>query len=139
MTQATAHKGYFRLWQFSDPHLFADTTKEFYGINCHESFQQVLRLALSHSIRADLSIFTGDLVHDGSEAAYRRLVKLIEATGVKAGCLAGNHDEPGLMAQIMVTAQVSCRGHMLHQGWLIILVNTFWPGHEAGMITEHEL
>lgn len=129
---------FFRILQFSDTHLSADIDAELYGVNCHDTLRQVLKHAQEHVGPVALSLLTGDLVHDGSVVAYRRLLQLIESTGVQSYCLAGNHDDPEMMRTVLSSQYVSCPDYIVHQDWLIICVTTFWPGHESGRLPDGE-
>lgn len=128
-----------RLWQFSDTHLFADDVRQLYGVNCLASLRRVLALAQAQGGRAELALFTGDLVHDGSAEAYRRLAGEIETLGVQAYCLPGNHDDPTLMRAMLTTTSVCCESHVLVAGWLIVLLDSTVAGSESGYLSEREL
>lgn len=128
----------FRIWQISDTHLYADPQREMYGINCDISLQQVLSAVRSASIPVDLCLLTGDLVHDGSETGYQRLLHHIDSLGVPAYCLPGNHDDVDLMQRILVSEHVSCEKHLLYRQWLIVLLDTTVRDSDAGHLPAHE-
>jgi len=128
----------FRIWQISDTHLYADPCREMYGMNCDASLRQVLSVARSLSEPADLCLLTGDLVHDGSETGYQRLLNYIDGLGVPVYCLPGNHDDVELMRRMLKSERVSCDKHILFRQWLIVLLDTTVTGSEAGHLSEHE-
>ena len=71
------------LWvlQVTDMHLYDDPQGTLLGVNTQDSFKQVLWDAINNKQRKpDLIVLTGDLVHDNSEAAYRRLGGILSDT-----------------------------------------------------------
>jgi len=131
-------KDCFRIWQFSDIHLYADSARELYGVNCDASLKQILSTALSMEDRADICLLTGDLVQDGSETGYQRLLNYIESLAVCSYCLPGNHDDVYMMQRTLSTGNVSCPGHLLYRQWLIILVDTTLDSSNAGHLSGAE-
>jgi len=139
IAKAESKPAVLRLWQFSDTHLFAAAATQLYDINSLATLRQVFALATSNDSKADLAIFTGDLVHDGSAEGYRRLLTEIEGLGVPAYCLSGNHDDPVVMRSILATDKVYCTTSVDMGDWLIILLDSTVPGHESGYLSESEL
>ena len=128
----------FRIWQISDPHLYADPRKEMYGIDIDASLRQVLSIARSSAEPADLCLLTGDLVHDYSESGYRRLLEHVDDLGMPVYCLPGNHDDVEMMRRYLQSERVSCDRHILHRQWLVVLLDTTVTGSVAGHLSEHE-
>jgi len=128
----------FRIWQFSDTHLFADETAKLYAVNCDDSLQRVIAEALSEGGCADICLFSGDLVHDESEHGYRRLLTYIERLSLPTYCMPGNHDDFYVMQRTLSTRNVSCDEHILIRQWLIILVDTTVDGSNAGHLSGLE-
>jgi len=128
-----------RLWQFSDTHLSADEAAQLYGINCLSSLRRVFAMAMTAGGHAELALFTGDLVHDGSAEGYQRLATEIETLGVSACCLPGNHDDPAMMRKVLATANVSCDPDIIIGGWLIVMLDTTVAGSDSGWLSEREL
>jgi Icc protein len=138
MTAAVAKPKALRLWQFTDTHLFADEEAQLYGIDCRASLRRVLALAMARGGEAVLALFTGDLTHDGSVPAYRHLLAEIETLAIPVYCLPGNHDNPAVMRSVLATATVSCDGHVIVDGWLIVMLDTTMAGSDSGLISEEE-
>jgi Icc protein len=128
----------FRIWQFSDIHLYADAAQKLYGVNCDASLQAVLSLAQSTATTAEFCLLTGDLVQDGSAAAYRRLLGYFENLSVPAYCLPGNHDTLDLMRRILSSTRVGCQDHILYRRWLVVLLDTTINGSNAGYLSVME-
>jgi len=139
MSTEPASHNCFRIWQFSDTHLFADSNATLYGVNSDDLFRRIITAATKKGGDAMLSLFTGDLVHDGSVAGYQRLLDIIEMLGVNAHCLPGNHDSSDIMHAILSGPRVSCGAHVLYKNWLIILVDTTLSGENAGQLSATEV
>ena len=96
MTNITMHpksRQVINVLQITDTHLFADSDGSLLGLNTEQSLRAVIRAALPGKPSPDLVLATGDLVHDGTPAAYRRVFGHLEGIGLPVYCLAGNHDE----------------------------------------------
>jgi Icc protein len=135
---AATKDNHFRIWQFSDTHLYADATQSLYGVNCELALQQVLALAKSLQDPADVCLLTGDLVQDGSEDGYLRLLNYFEDLGVRSYCLSGNHDKTDVMRRVLSAQSVNCDDHFLYQQWLVVLLDTTLDGSNAGHLSDSE-
>ena len=72
----TEHPGarkVIKVLQVTDTHLFASSQGCLLGLNTEQSLQAVLTRIRAHGHANDLILATGDLVHDGTPAAYRRI------------------------------------------------------------------
>ncbi len=128
-----------RILQITDSHLYADPEQCLAGVNTQKSFIGVLDGALTQFSNPDLILATGDLVHDASKAGYRRLGKAFEQTGVPTYCLAGNHDDPTLMADSITAAHISFPKTAIWGNWLLVLLNSSHPPHPGGHLGGDEL
>ncbi len=91
--------------QFSDCHLFSDSSKRHVGANVYDNLKRVLaEISQNHAI--DLILFTGDLTQDHTTQSYQLFANLVRQAGIKKPLyyLAGNHDEPQLLNQYLVGA-----------------------------------
>jgi len=119
--------------QLTDTHLMADPAGVLCHVNTDASLRAVLDLVRANGHRPDLLLATGDLSHDGSPAAYRRLRELLEQTDWPVRCLPGNHDDPQALRDALGqwTQPVTDIG-----GWRIVLLDSTVPGSDAGHIDE---
>lgn len=130
----------FWVLQVTDMHLYDDPRETLLGVNTQDSFKQVLRDAINNKQRKpDLIVLTGDLVHDNSEAAYRRLGGILSDTGIPAYCLPGNHDDLESMAVLAEFPGVFVKGTVDIDGWRLVLLNSRVPNQEHGHLSEKEL
>ena len=82
-----------RAVQITDLHLFAGSEGSLVGLNTEESLEAVKEEVRENDLPADLILATGDLVHDGTPAAYQRSFSHLASFGLPVYCLPGNHDE----------------------------------------------
>lgn len=128
--------GSLRIVQFTDTHLHRDPEKRLLGVQTQHSFEHCLRLARARHWPPDLILLSGDLVHDGSDAGYRRLNAAVCDLGVPVMALPGNHDDPDRLARHL---------HVLDQGvlradrWQVIALDSSVPDSDAGQLADSEL
>jgi len=134
-----SNKKALRIWQFSDPHLYADTEREYYGVSTDKSLQAVLTHALASTKAAQLALVTGDLVHDGSVAAYQRLADYLKKLSVPMHCLAGNHDEPVVMNKVLEKNHIALHMSVQLKNWQIIMLDSTVPERVGGHLSQQEL
>jgi len=127
-----------RLIQISDPHLFADSTKKFLGVNTAESFVEVVKL-VANTEKADLVILTGDLAQDCSRAAYEYALNVCQIFSCPVYWLAGNHDAPLLMQEVFMHSKIANDKYIKRANWQFILLNSHYPTHVEGSLAVSEL
>jgi len=88
---------------------------------------------------ADLMLATGDLAEHPVTATYERLRDLLCTLPMPVHCLAGNHDEPGLMEELLQGPGLDCAKIITRQDWLLVLLDSTVPGQAGGALSEHEL
>ena len=79
MTTITEHPKsgrVIKVLQITDTHLFADNSGCLLGLNTEQSLEAVIEKICANDFPADMILATGDLVHDGTPAAYRRNSKV---------------------------------------------------------------
>ena len=128
-----------QLLQFTDTHLFADAGGTLLGVNTEQSLLSVLTLARQRHWPPDLVLTTGDLVHDGSAAAYARFLRHFRDLGVPVYCLPGNHDETATLHAQLQQSGVRTQDHVLREPWQFCLLDTSVPGSEGGHLAAAEL
>ncbi len=108
--------------QITDTHLYASSDGCLLGLNTEQSLQAVTTEARLSHLGSDLVLATGDLVHDGSAAAYQRTFDHLSSLGIPVYCLPGNHDETEALRDNIATLLDSTR-----------------PGSEGGHLTPAAL
>jgi len=87
----------------------------------------------------DLLLATGDLSEDGSRTSYLTLRNYLKPLGIPILALPGNHDDPGLLAEIFPGSPVDTIRVSEHGPWQIIRLNSCLPGRPEGRLGEKML
>lgn len=128
-----------KVLQLTDSHLYADPSRCLLGINTLETFDQVLAQALHEQGTPDLLLATGDLVHDASEAGYKRLLGRLKLSGVPTYCLPGNHDLPQKMKQVLNQENVHTLPSVQAEDWSLIFLDSTILGEEGGNLDKQQM
>jgi Icc protein len=131
--------GVLRVLQITDTHLYADPDGKLKGVCTDRSLRDVLALARQRHWPADLILLTGDLVHDETEAGYRRIAGYFDTLGVPVYTLPGNHEDTACMARWFSGERLSDQRHALFGHWQVILLDSHIPGSEKGHVEPAEL
>lgn len=133
------HGAQLRLLQITDTHLFADTRARLAGVDTELSTSAVLDHLRRAEAPADVLLHTGDLVHDGSENAYRRLKGRLEEFGVRGLVMPGNHDAPALMRRLFARGRVTWARNAVLGDWQLVTLSTYAGGGAGGHLADAEL
>ena len=128
-----------RVLQFTDTHLSGDPANTYYEVNTDESLGQVIHFAINHYQKVDLTLVTGDLVHDETEAGYERLRRHLELLDMPVFCLPGNHDLPDIMNRVLASGKIRNEHSVLAKSWQIILLDSTVHGEVGGHLSSQEL
>ena len=129
----------FLVLQLTDTHLFADEEAVMAGMQTVKSFRAVMEQVSTLPRRPDLILLTGDLSQDESTASYHRLRDAINALGIPAYSIPGNHDVPTVMTPILQGGQFATARSLQKDNWNLILLDSVVPGQTAGRLAETEL
>jgi Icc protein len=86
-----------------------------------------------------LVLVTGDLAEDPETVTYARLAHYLSALPASVSALAGNHDDHGLARQTFTAAGHAFDAEQQLGNWLIVNLNSAWPGHTPGRLPAEEL
>jgi Icc protein len=142
MTTITMHpksRQVIKVLQITDTHLFADSDSSLLGLNTEQSLRAVIRAALPGKPSPDLVLATGDLVHDGTAAAYRRVFGHLEGLGLPVYCLAGNHDEAATLQHTLDSPRLHYVPQLQQGNWLFVFLDTSLAGSEGGHLDRDAL
>jgi Icc protein len=137
VTERRSDTAAIRIAQITDTHLYADPDSRLLGLDTHHSLRAVIELARRR--KPDLVIASGDLAHDASPAAYKRLAECFRIMAVPVYCLPGNHDEAAALRNCLPGAGCVCPGEVRLQGWQLIFLDSTLAGSEGGHLSATEL
>lgn len=132
ITKLPNSKPVINVLQITDTHLFTDSNGCLLGLNTEQSLEAVMAEATARHLPADMILATGDLVHDGTPAAYRRVFSHLERPGIPVYCLPGNHDEAEALQQTLKDGLLHYATHMHKGNWNFIFLDSSVAGSDGG-------
>ena len=136
---AAATKESLKIIQLTDPHLFADPTTIFDGINTNETLVDVIDLIGQQQENPDCILCTGDLAQDSSISTYERFYDLVGTLGTDHYWLPGNHDSLLNMEKAVGADNPCLKKHIQLAHWDIVMLNTCVQGEVFGRLADEEL
>ncbi len=126
--------------QLTDIHLFANPAEIIRHCNTDDTLSAVLSQAKKdHFFKSlDAIILTGDLAQQGELEAYQRLANHITPLKCPTLWTPGNHDNL-LSMKLGFHGNLPEQHHLILGCWQIILLNSLWPEHVAGQLSDIEL
>ncbi|MDR9489815.1 MAG: metallophosphoesterase [Spiribacter sp.] len=128
-----------RLLQMTDTHLLADPQAHLSEVDVERRFQATLEAMRPWAERSDALVHTGDLVHDGSHTGYRRLQAALATLDLPVRVIPGNHDDREVMAGVFKQGRVRAEHTLDMADWLLITLDSLWPGEVSGRLAQTEL
>lgn len=125
--------------QITDTHLYADPQGQLGGLNTERSYCEVMEKVLRDHWPVDLILATGDIVHDGSVAGYRRFKSQFEDLAVRTLVIPGNHDDPRALRQVMQGGRVTASDNAILGGWQFVMLDSVVPGSAGGHLADGQL
>lgn len=125
-----------QLLQFSDLHLSKE--EQLMGINCDESFAAVKALA-SQFHHIDLTLLTGDISQDNSEASYSKCREVFRHQKHPVAWITGNHDDLSMQNDLLSDGAITPIKRILFKHWQLLLLNSQIEGQVCGAIKAQEL
>lgn len=127
-----------KILQLTDFHLFGNKHQKLVGINPYSSLEKVLELVQQEFLyeKPDLVMLTGDLSQDNSEKSYEHVKKFFSEFSIPITATMGNHDNPAAFYKVLGN---SFEKYFTLNKWRIILLNSHWPGHVAGLLDKEEI
>lgn len=113
------------LAQITDSHLFSSPDGLHHGYNVLDNLKKVL-LSICNNSKIDYIVFTGDLTQDHTEQSYQNFVDCVHSCDITVPIyyLAGNHDEPELLAKYFAVSPFTADKEISLSHWQIQLVDS---------------
>ena len=128
-----------KVLQITDTHLFAKSSGCLLGLNTEQSLEAVTAAVRANHLPADVILATGDLAHDGSPAAYKRIFSHLDTFGLPVYCLPGNHDEGQALQRTLGDGLIKYTEHAHHGNWHFIFLDSTIPDSEGAHLTPATL
>lgn len=126
-----------RITQITDCHLGESEGDELLSMNPDDSLHDVLALMNHQRPNNDLLLLTGDLANHPCPSVYQRLHSIIKHNvNYPFAWLAGNHDDPKMMAALGDSVNMAL--HVLGN-WVVVLLNSRVAGATHGELSQQQL
>lgn len=109
------------------------------GIDTGKTLDHVLRHIGQTLPEADMMLITGDLAQNPAASTYKTLRDMLATQPMSIHCLAGNHDDPQLLEDILQGPRLDCARVVTRDDWVIVLLDSTVPGETGGNLGEAEL
>jgi Icc protein len=119
--------------------LFAAADGSLRGSVTYATLQRVLAHYRQAGWSADHVQVTGDIVQDGTRAAYARFREAVTSIGLPIYCVPGNHDLREMMREVLQGEPFHYCDALEINNWLIAGVDSCMEGKAAGHIGQGEL
>ena len=103
------------------------------------SLQHVIAHANKNLPPIDLTLVTGDLVHDASPAGYSLLKKQLTDINTPTYCLPGNHDDSKTLTRSISGNPIDTPFSIQENSWSIILLDSTLLGSAEGHLDKTQL
>ncbi|TMM47506.1 metallophosphoesterase [Colwellia ponticola] len=127
------------LAQITDSHLFSSQQGLHHGYNVYENLKKVLQ-NIANNPSIDIIVFTGDLTQDHSEQSYQNFVDCVQECNITVPIyyVAGNHDDPELLAKYFSVAPFVADKEINLSHWQVQLIDSK-SATPAGYVSDKTL
>jgi len=133
--------GRLRFIHISDLHILGEAGMRQYGVDTAEILTRAVPMI--QALTPDFVVASGDLVGDESEAAYRRLQRLLEPLRVPVHFLMGNHDDRPAFRRVFRPQEAASAQPVTesfeHEGHRFVLLDSSQPGTVEGALGAEQL
>ena len=125
--------------QLTDTHILATPQSTLLGVNTAAYFDAIVDLAATSGKAFDLCLMTGDLAQDPLPESYRYILNRMQPMPFPTVCLPGNHDDLGIMQQVLQHEPVSCLKQVVLGNWQVVCLSSQIEGSADGYLADEEL
>jgi len=125
--------------QITDTHIHDLDVIDFYGMQPRASLEQVINHARTHIPDIDYVVVTGDLTHEGGEAAAEHLKYNLQQFKCPVYVTPGNHDDAHIIEHYLLDDQIVMPEQIQLDDWQLLFVDSHVDQQVHGQISEHSL
>jgi len=124
--------------QLTDFHVFGNKQTNLLNLNPYHTLVKTVEAVKNDCQKKNpaLILLTGDLSQDFSLASYDVVKEVFATLNYPMAAIPGNHDDPNLFYD---TLSGLCQKNFTFNNWRILLLDTCWPGHVSGFLSQNEL
>ncbi len=123
--------------QITDPHLFADKTRDLLGIVTWDSFTSVINAAIGKVY--DFVVITGDISQDYSVESYQHCAEALSVFDCPVFLLPGNHDELSMLERHVVADNFYHQARVQAGNWQLHMLNSTSGTRPGGEFCQQRL
>ncbi|MBX9670663.1 MAG: phosphodiesterase [Candidatus Obscuribacterales bacterium] len=129
--------------QFTDTHLYENSTHRMRGVDTGLTFQQVVQQVAALHPEIDFALLTGDISMDETAESYDRVREIVATINAPKYFLPGNHDCFETMKQSFSNdtekSNIRSERSFSNGNWFIILLDSTVTGRIEGNLRDREL
>lgn len=129
--------------QLTDFHIFADSSKKFFGIPTYDTLKDILNKIDDLNIKFDHLIITGDLTSDETIESYQNVKELLGKRISNCKIIPGNHDDRNLIRKVFPNCVENDEGpinfSISTDSWQLFGIDTHVPGQLYGNVSNETI
>lgn len=125
--------------QITDTHLFAKDEQQMLGSTTNDSFKAVVAHLSQLQPTPNILLVTGDISQDETNESYQRLKDILSPLQIPTYWIPGNHDDLGLMQQLLNQPPIFTDKSFSAGGWHFLLLSSWIPGQVHGKLSQASL
>jgi Icc protein len=127
------------LVQITDTHIHDQQEAMLGDTHPDTSLHEVIRHAIHHCPNIDSVVLTGDLTHDGTAAACKRLGALLSPFNCPVYITLGNHDCTDIIQQHLLSKRIAMPERIEMKHWQLLFVDSHIEDQVAGLIKDLDI
>ena len=124
------------LVQITDTHIHDQQDASFKNTQPDFSLNQLIKHVQQNLRRIDYVVVTGDLTHDGTAAACKRLAVLLNQFDCPVYVTLGNHDATDIIQQHLLDRHISMPERIETDYWQLLFADSHIENQTAGLLTD---
>jgi len=125
--------------QITDTHIHDQQDKLFKKTRPDISLNKIIQHAIHNIKNINHVVLTGDLTHDGTEAACTRLADLLSQFNCPVYVTPGNHDSTNNIQQHLLNKQINMPENIETEHWQLLFADSHIENQPAGLIKNSQL
>ena len=125
--------------QITDTHIHDQQDVSFKNTRPDFSLQKIIQHVKKNLSNIDYLVVTGDLTHDGTDAACIRLRNLLKQFACPVYVTLGNHDSTDIIQRHLLDVHISMPDKIETNYWQLLFADSHIENQPAGLITDHSL
>jgi len=122
--------------QITDTHIHDQDNANFNNTYPDIYLKRIIRHAQNKFKKIDYAVITGDLTHDGSAKACKKLSASLKLFDCPIYVTPGNHDFSTVISESLLDEKISMPEHILLDNWQLLFADSHIDGKVSGFINQ---